>query len=105
VSVNLDPEKGIRRKVARLPAVRAAVKEAATEIGERASANAAAHRQEGNLRVRVSRDPGRTTDWLVWLEDNDPTGAAVLAIEFGSDRPNGTHVPGLYVLYSAAGLI
>ncbi|WP_033401316.1 DUF5403 family protein [Actinokineospora enzanensis] len=82
--------------VAHLPEVRAAVREAADEIADRARAALAAHRRTGTAAIEVTR--GRT-DTVVSLVDE-----GALSIEYGHLAPDGTRVRGLRVLRDAADL-
>ena len=90
----------ISRRVARLPAVKAAVRGRANAIASRARSNLSAHRAEGQARIEVSR--GRT-DVVVSLVD-----PAALSIEYGRDayvQRSGRRVgpmQGLYIMTRAA---
>lgn len=102
VQIRLYSDRVVNRIVSRVPGVRDAVKDHADQIGRRAEARLAAHRLTGDTRVGVEH--GRTDSW-VYMDDTRGQGAA-LSIEFGhADRKTGRTVPGLYVLYGAAGLI
>jgi hypothetical protein len=103
VTVRLDGDRSIHQIVSRLPEVRDAVKHHADQIGRRAEARLAVHRDTGATRVGV--DHSDPVDSVVYLDDTRGQGAA-LSIEFGHTDPRtGKHVAGLYVLYGAAGLI
>jgi uncharacterized protein DUF5403 len=88
------------RRVARLPTVKAAVRDRANRVAAAARSNLAAHRAEGVARIEVSR--GRT-DAVVSLVD-----VAALSIEFGRHaytNDNGQTVgpmQGLYIMTRAA---
>ncbi|WP_218030257.1 DUF5403 family protein [Pseudonocardia hydrocarbonoxydans] len=103
MTIRLYGDKTINRIVSRLPAVRDAVKDHADQIGRRAEARLAAHRDAGATRVGV--DHSGQIDSVVYLDDERGAKAA-LSIEFGHTDPRtGRHVEGLYVLYGAAGLL
>ncbi|MBM7771236.1 MULTISPECIES: DUF5403 family protein [Actinokineospora] len=82
--------------VAHLPEVRAAVRDAADQVAQRARATLAAHRDTGTAAIETTR--GRT-DTTVSLVDD-----AALSIEYGHHAPDGTPIRGLRVLRDAADL-
>lgn len=88
---------GTERVIAHLDVVRAAVLDAAREIGARADTLLAAHHNTGDATIEVTRGD---TDAFVSLVDD-----AALSIEYGHFTPDGvTYVSGLYVITRAAGL-
>lgn len=101
----------MNRIVANLDGVRAAVAAEAEEIGARAEARLALHRQDGNARIEVKKTRGAgfsKTDWFVSLVDSDNAKSRgnAKAIEFGHFHNfSGKYIPGLYIITGAAGLI
>jgi hypothetical protein len=95
---SVDPRLG--RRVARMPGVKAAVRERGNRIARAARANLREHRAEGTARIEVTR--GRT-DVVVSLVD-----VAALSIEYGRDaytNRRGRRVgpmQGLYIMTRAA---
>ncbi|MFF4607931.1 DUF5403 family protein [Streptomyces sp. NPDC001339] len=90
----------LSRRLARMPAVKAAVRARAHRIAAAARANLAEHRAEGVARIEVTR--GRT-DVVVSLVD-----VAALSIEYGRDASTnsrgrrGGPMQGLYIMTRAA---
>jgi hypothetical protein len=87
-------------RVARLPSVRAAVRERGNRVARAARANLREHRAEGDARIEVAR--GRI-DVVVSLVD-----VAALSIEWGRDAYTNSRgrrigpMQGLYVMTRAA---
>ena len=101
MKVRLIGQKAMNYVVSGIDEVKDAVDSEAREIGRRAEARLASHRETGNARIEVDTS-GK--DALVSLVDR-----AALSIEFGhyvvnQYGPTGKHVPGLYIVTGAAGL-
>jgi hypothetical protein len=101
--VRLHSDKTINKIVSHLPGVKAAVADAALEIGVKAEANLALHRDTGAASIEVEQ--GRVDSYVYLVDD------AAMSIEFGhwvggkykTDKPR--HVEGLYIISRAAGII
>jgi hypothetical protein len=100
-TVDLKSELSLNRTLAREPGVRQAVRDQAEEIGRKAEARLSGHTHDGDSQITVTHGK---TDSFVSLDDSRGQSAA-MAIELGHTAPNGTYVPGLYVLASASGAI
>ncbi len=83
------------RIVAKLPAVKKAVRAQADSVAARAKSNLAGHRSTGAAKVTVTQ--GRV-DSFVNLEDD-----AAISIEHGHVADDGTAVQGIYALHRAIG--
>jgi hypothetical protein len=88
---------GLDRRVARLPAVRAAVRDVAADVLAAARTRAEAHRHTGTFAASLRLVRGRT-DTVV--ESTDPD---AVAKEYGHTDPRtGRSVPGIHALGGAA---
>lgn len=101
MKVRLIGQKAMNYVVSGIDEVKDAVDSEAREIGRRAEARLASHRETGNAHIDVNT---RGKDALVSLVDR-----AALSIEFGhyvvnQHGPTGKYVPGLYIVTGAAGL-
>lgn len=104
--VELYQDKRVNRIVSHLPGVRAAVADAALDIGVEAEARLLSHRDYTNAtNHQIEVEQGRV-DSYVYL-----TGPAPMSVEFGhwvegKYKPFApTYVPGLYIISQAAGVI
>lgn len=99
MSVDLRSDEYIRDLVAHLPGVAGAVWAKGQAIGKTAQSRLEMHRFYGDDSQSEIEMERRYPDALVSLVDE-----AAGAIEFGSRRPNGRFVHGLYIVTGAAGL-
>lgn len=100
--VFLIGDKRMNHVVSHLPGVVASVANQAQKIGAKAEAKLRAHTYEGHASISITHGE---TDSFVNLDD-----PAALSIEFGHDlvyfgNETGKHVPGLYIITGAAGLV
>lgn len=98
--------KSVRKRLAKMPKVQAAVQKEAEAIQARAEAGLVQHRKTGAAKVVLARGE---IDRYILLEDRRNTTqdhAAAWAIEYGHHNVRtGRWTEGIYVLTKAAGLI